>query len=517
MKQYILKYTLPLFIIFAFAFSFFSSIEFLLNFSNDDSFFYIKTAYNFSQGFGSTFDKVDMTNGYHPLWFLILSAYYFILNLFGSLSPETIFRFTVMLILFIDFVTLTVLYYFFKNSYPDGFKKYFILSIPLYLLLTGIRDFGMETHALCLLVSLYLYFKSAEPAENRSVINVINAKCILLSLIFLARTDYLFTVIPVLIFADYFTTDAVRRKKFLITSIKFLVITCLIYFTVNIIFFGSAMPVTAKIKSTFPETIFFHNIGKLLEPGAVTNQFAKTAFTFLMIIVFLILFRIPGIRNKLTKTDYFLLGLCCAAAAYLLLNILFNKHALKEWYVSFPAFVSSLLMIRMILLFPGTYYVSLISFTLIFLFIFYITRIKNPKWNSAYYYAKKLKEITLPDDRIYMIDLTGITGFFSERNIINGDGLINSNDYLEYLSSGNLRLYFKEKNVKYYSTYSQDNAPMALTESAGVYTDNKYSFTFGNYPFIFTEKDLILKFPYYYSYIAGDGTGSWYLFKLNNN
>lgn len=514
MKQNLLKYLLPLFIIFAYVFSFFPSIEFLLNFSNDDSFFYLKTAYNFSEGFGSTFDKVNLTNGYHPLWFLILSVYYFIIGLFGSFSPETLYRFTVMLILYFDFATLAVLYFFFKNSYGDGYQKYFMLSIPLYLLLTGIRDFGMETHLLCLLIAFYLYIKSVEFKHS---ITYTNAKCVLLMLIFLTRIDYLFTVIPILIITDYLTSDSASRNNYIKKSVLYLAATCIVYFSVNYYFFGTVMPVTSRIKSTFPEILFFHNIGKLLEPGAVTNQFAKTAFTFFMIIVFLILSRFRTIREKLTKTDYFLLGLCIAAAAYLLLNILFNKHALKEWYVSFPAFVSSILMIRVILLIPKTYYISLSIFSFIFLFIFYITRIKNPKWNSAYYYAKEIKNQTQPDDRIYMIDLSGITGFFSERNIINGDGLINSNEYQDYLTTGNLELYFKEYNVKYYSTYSQDYAPMELTEDSGIYTDNKYSYTFGNYPFIFKEKDLILKFPYYYSYIAGDGTGYWYLFKLNNN
>ncbi|HMQ68380.1 MAG TPA: hypothetical protein PKA90_05305 [Ignavibacteria bacterium] len=514
MRQNFIKYSLSLFIISAIVFSFFTSIEFLLNFSNDDSFFYIKTAYNFSEGFGSTFDKVDLTNGYHPLWFLVLSFYYFILGLFGNFSPETLYRFTVMLILFLDLVTLIILYFFFRNSYGDVSRKYFFLSIPLFLLLTGIRDFGMETHLLCVLIASYLYYKSAELKFSTTCTTV---KCVLLTLIFLTRVDYLFTVIPVIVTADYLTSDPATRNNYLKNSFIYLSAVCVIYFTVNYIFFGIAMPVTAKIKSTFPEILFLHNMGKLLEPGAVTNQFAKTAFTFATIISFLIISGISGIRSKLTKIDYFLLGMCIAAAAYLLLNILFNKHALKEWYVSFPAFVSSLLMIRIIMMIPKVYYLALGTFTFIFLFIFYITRIKNPKWNSAYYYAKEIKNQTEPDDRIYMIDLTGITGFFSERSIINGDGLINSNDYQEYLTTGNLDRYFKDKNIKYYSTYSQDNAPMELTDSAGVYTDNKYSFTFGNYPFIFKEKDLKLKFPYYYSYIAGDGTGYWYLFKLNNN
>jgi hypothetical protein len=40
-------------------------------FTRDDAYYYFKVAQNISEGHGSTFDGIDVTNGYHPLWMLI--------------------------------------------------------------------------------------------------------------------------------------------------------------------------------------------------------------------------------------------------------------------------------------------------------------------------------------------------------------------------------------------------------------------------------------------------------------
>ena len=51
--------------------------EFLLrNLLQDDSFYYFQIARNIAHGIGSTFDGVNMTNGYHPLWLVILVPIY---------------------------------------------------------------------------------------------------------------------------------------------------------------------------------------------------------------------------------------------------------------------------------------------------------------------------------------------------------------------------------------------------------------------------------------------------------
>jgi hypothetical protein len=40
-------------------------------FTRDDAYYYFKVAQNISEGRGSTFDGINLTNGYHPLWMLI--------------------------------------------------------------------------------------------------------------------------------------------------------------------------------------------------------------------------------------------------------------------------------------------------------------------------------------------------------------------------------------------------------------------------------------------------------------
>src|SRR5688572_13364409 len=40
-------------------------------FTRDDAYYYFKVAQNISEGHGSTFDGINATNGYHPLWMLI--------------------------------------------------------------------------------------------------------------------------------------------------------------------------------------------------------------------------------------------------------------------------------------------------------------------------------------------------------------------------------------------------------------------------------------------------------------
>src|SRR5512146_2388956 len=40
-------------------------------FIRDDAYYYFKVAQNISEGHGSTFDGIHLTNGYHPLWLLV--------------------------------------------------------------------------------------------------------------------------------------------------------------------------------------------------------------------------------------------------------------------------------------------------------------------------------------------------------------------------------------------------------------------------------------------------------------
>ena len=53
-------------------------------FNTDDGYYYFTVARNIAAGNGSTFDGINLTNGYHPLWMLVCVAVFF---LFGGGDP----------------------------------------------------------------------------------------------------------------------------------------------------------------------------------------------------------------------------------------------------------------------------------------------------------------------------------------------------------------------------------------------------------------------------------------------
>ena len=77
------------------------------------------------------------------------------------------------------------------------------------------------------------------------------------------------------------------------------------------------------------------------------------------------------------------------------------------------------------------------------------------------------------------------------------------------LKSGRLDEYIKEKNVKYYSTYSSRNL---LKDS--VYTDDNFSDKINGKVFSFPKSSLVLEMPFKWNHIAFSLEGKWYLFKF---
>ena len=61
-------------------------------FLTDDAFYYFKTAQNIAEGNGITFDGVNPTNGFHPLWMIICVPIFALakLNLFLPLRVVAI-------------------------------------------------------------------------------------------------------------------------------------------------------------------------------------------------------------------------------------------------------------------------------------------------------------------------------------------------------------------------------------------------------------------------------------------
>ncbi len=490
-------------------FAFMTPIKFLINFAHDDSFFYLKTAYNFSKGLGSTFDGVNITNGYHPLWFIILSAYFLLLNQFFTFSPDLYFRLVVIIHFAICAGILMLVFKIFKlrKENPEYLRQFF-LFIPLFIVLVFTRDFGMESQLLCLIYSTYLYLKSKEVFQGKSFIIY---KIILLNLLFLSRVDYLFSIIPSIIISDYLSSEK-ERIRFLVISCLTVFILSISYFTFNKMYYGYFLTVSGVLKNSFPDFVLFQNLKIIFLSPSLMFHFVKFLFIVYTILFSLLYFRKN--KNKLNKIDIFLFYSTCGSILFIILNLSYNMQALREWYVTFPTFIGSLLFIFSLSFSEKRFYLKFGTLIILCLIYFYETRMNNFKWNSSYDYAISLKNVTNENDKIFQIDFSGAVGFFSERKLINGDGLINSFEYLDYLKQHNLRSYFSDKQINLYSTHSEENKFYKITDSLGYYVDKFYSNKFGGYPFTYPEKNKVFEMPFEYDHALYEARGHWYLFKI---
>lgn len=143
---------------------------------------------------------------------------------------------------------------------------------------------------------------------------------------------------------------------------------------------------------------------------------------------------------------------------------------------------------------------------------FYVLRIDSDKFDSVYHYSQLLKQSTHESDRIFQTDFSGLTGFFSERKVVNGDGFINSFEYRDYVTSGRLNEYFTDYAITHYSTYTF-NKP---DQKGSTFRDFIAGIYIADYEAVIRRKNEVLQVPYSFRHGPSSYFGFWYLFKTGN-
>ena len=163
-------------------------------FTRDDAYYYFKVAQNISEGHGSTFDGINPTNGYHPLWMLICVPI-FSLARFDLILP---LRILLMVISGLSLGSGIVIYRLLGKifSAPIGaiMAVYWVFN---YEIITAIYQQGLETgiaafFVLLLVDRLYQFEKTWRTHEvsNKQLIEV----GIVATLALFSRLDLVFVV-----------------------------------------------------------------------------------------------------------------------------------------------------------------------------------------------------------------------------------------------------------------------------------------------------------------------------------
>ena len=230
--------------------------ELLIRVVPDDALFYLVIARNGAAGRLSTFDGLTLTNGYHPLWWLVLQAMAFALHGPGSLERAA-FLFGLLAYAGAAVVLVRALRPVGETAGAVTVAALVLLVLPASWLLTeaplGILLFGL------FLAELVRAGTTGERRDGR--IAVFGAVTVL------ARLDAVFLVVPALLLgaweglsgtrADAATAGAGARPDVVRALMPLFVVgsALVTYMALSVVAFGHALPISGALKSSFPHLV----------------------------------------------------------------------------------------------------------------------------------------------------------------------------------------------------------------------------------------------------------------------
>lgn len=228
-----------------------------------DTFYYLTVARNLALHGSLSFDQERTTNGFHPLWQFLTGLLYKLTSLLGL--PDSAFLVLVFLtglaLLGLALVVLASCFRLALGRVPSAFP---LLPVGLYALATWPIDpqygslwsyaNGMESALAVLAFAWVLRSMLLRETSERLVTSL--QLSIALSVLMLSRLDH--GLLAVCIFIVFFfralPIDRLRVRRFLALTVPFMSVLGL-YVTFNWLTAGSLLPVSASIKSTFPDPV----------------------------------------------------------------------------------------------------------------------------------------------------------------------------------------------------------------------------------------------------------------------
>lgn len=422
----------------------------------DDASYYLKIAGNFSFSKGFTFDNINNTNGFQPLWEYLLIPVMFLSE---SQPPENMLR----IVLFIQLVLISGSFLIFRNTLREYFHDKYILAFAVFFALFVFFNSlnGMETSLMIFMLSLltmsavkYKIF-SADGSGSEFVWGVI------LGFLILSRLDLTFIALSAgLVLISGVRKDKIVRMFRIFSGTAIVMIPYLLY---NLIVFGNIIPVSGYLKSGFPETNLQDKLLYLL-------KYRETYF-FIITLLFLIWYSFFK-KDKSDEKNFifteFIKVLIISNVFLFLYLLLFLKWVIFYWYFipfSLMFSLSACIIFHCFLKDSRSVLKNILYFSLlVFAAAYWGIKIYNNyssdlnpgqnNWsNESYKAALWTKSHTNPEDVIAMKD-AGHFSFFSERNVINLDGLVNSFKYQEIIKNKKLNEYLTDNNVKYLSQHA---------------------------------------------------------------
>jgi hypothetical protein len=404
---------------------------------DDDGYFYATIAYHAGVDGLFSFDGIHPTDGFHLLWGYLLAGGSFLLSWITTARGPHLYLSCVLSV-----ATMALIADLFGRRPADK------------VLLFGLGMMGMlllETHLLALLMLALVVPNASRAGFHASPVRY----ALLAAAISLTRID---ATIVSLTWAACLMFAGHRRLASAVAAGA--VAGAALQLGLNWLTAGAWFSVAADIKAT-----------RALGRGA---RFVYWTYPGRRLVMWLLLVTslVAVWRHARVTGDRHPLFAWCAIAAFAIPHLLL---VMRPWYFvpGFLGWTAVLLALRDISP-PATArfaraglavaWLGLVAFVVYEIAV--IPRFREEA-RAIEDFVKDVQRIVPPGSPIYQIDGSGYIGFFSERPIVNGDGLVNTHEYAARTREGRLAGYLDEEGIEYIITNRVLTSP-AIVDRGGL-------------------------------------------------
>lgn len=429
----------------------------------DDTYYYVKTAIHIADGHGPTFDRLNPTNGFHPLWMIAL------VPLAAWLGSDVDLLVRVVLSLQIGLVAwggaLVA-----RTLGPAG--RWFVQLLALALLnfyVAKVLINGQESALQWFLLAL-CGFVVAAPALRRIERRRPRLHAVFrgaaAGLLVLARLNAIFFAVPLLVQP---LLSARRRKD--PSQIRFCALLSLVifaavvtpYFAWNVLTTGYALPVSGAVKESFVPSF----------PLAL--RLAGVALGMASVAILVVRFR----RRRATGSAFIVFPLAIYVSLQFAYDFGSRGRLVPEiWYLVPHAMLALIVGAQLVQRFSSgsrpakKALLALLTAHCLTALVLWRLRVE-PASYSRYVVARDvaiwLRGHTSPNAVLAGWD-SGIVGAFTPQRLMNLDGLVNSYDFkVEYLDRGRVEHFIRDVyRVDYLAQYVPRDQFVRSTTYRGV-------------------------------------------------
>lgn len=429
--------------------------DLLLRFMPDDSFYYIKTAMNFAHHGKVSFDGIHNTNGFHPLYFLLLLP---VVMMFESATVLKAIFVLHGLLLFSATLLLA-------NKLKDGPLAQFARSTTILFAASPLATLfiwvsvGLES-ALVVLCTVLLFVSWLHAAKQHYSSTPANTAIgIAIALLLLSRLDLIIAVIPACTYLFVTSIRKTHRLRHLMAFFAPALVFCSIYLLINLANTGHFTPISGHVKHTV--NIPFYQSWISITRGDIKG-IVLTVFPFVLGITALFLAGHAVLNKKADHWSAPVIMLITGQFLYLLYLLIYASDFYR-WYLSFPiacgiislAFITAKASSKIQIRHGKTLGATFIGFAVLIAAanIVLLNYIGKNNISSSYHLsliAKHMNKLLTSSDKIGVYD-AGVIGFYFNDTIVNLDGLANNHEYFDsHYRTKKFLEYFQKENISYF-------------------------------------------------------------------